>query len=116
MGAATAKLGRGLLLAAALALAACAKPLTNADFVGKWRSSKLSTPLHLHDNGEWEIKLDDGTVLQYGVWRYEGNQLVWTFKMRSSFLHDANEVLAFTPREFQLREADGSVTTFTRLD
>ena len=111
--------GKLLRLAAAFSLvflAACGKPVSEADFVGKWRSSRLSTPLYLYDNGEWEIKTQAGDVVQFGVWRYEKDRLVWTYKMDHSYVHDANHVLAVTPQEFRLQEADGSQTTFTRLD
>ncbi|OHC71406.1 MAG: hypothetical protein A2045_16470 [Rhodocyclales bacterium GWA2_65_20] len=105
-----------LSIVLSISLTACAAPLTDSDFVGKWQSTKLSTPLFLHGNGEWEIKTGDDTVLQYGVWRYENHKFIWTVKIDNSFQHDANEVLAFSRREFQLREGDGSVTTFMKLD
>lgn len=88
---------------------------TRARLVGKWQSSKLVTPVYLHDNGEWEIKQDDQLVLQYGVWEYKDNSLVWTYKIGSRISSDVNPVLAVTAASFQLRESDQSVTSFTRL-
>lgn len=88
---------------------------TRARLVGKWQSSKLVTPLYLHDNGEWEIKQDDQVVLQYGVWEYKDNTLVWTSKIGSRISSDVNPVLAVTAAGFQLRESDQTVTSFTRL-
>jgi hypothetical protein len=55
-------------------------------FVGKWRSSRLaSLPLTLASNGEWEIKGDGGAALQYGVWRIEGQRVIWTIRIGLSF-------------------------------
>ena len=88
---------------------------TRALLVGKWQSSKLVTPLYLHDNGEWEIKQDDQLVLQFGVWEYKNNTLVWTYKIGSRISSDANPVLTLTAASFQLRESDQTVTSFTRL-
>ena len=88
---------------------------TRARLVGKWQSSRLVTPLYLHDNGEWEIKQDDQVVLQYGVWEYKDNTLVWTYKIGSRISSDTNPVLAVTAAGFELQESDQSVTSFTRL-
>ncbi|MBI5889220.1 MAG: hypothetical protein HZB47_00900 [Nitrosomonadales bacterium] len=90
--------------------------ITEKNFVGKWKSSKLETPIYLYANGEWEIKTDKGAVLQYGIWQYKGDKIIWSFKVNHSVGHDANPVLAATPTEFRLGEADGSTTTFSRLD
>jgi hypothetical protein len=103
-----------------MVLLACAcsgrNNVTEDNFVGKWRSSKLETPLHLYKNGEWEIKKDDGAVLQYGIWQYRNQQIIWTFKMGPNVGHEANAVLLATPDKFQVREMDQSVTTFSKLD
>ena len=88
---------------------------TRTLLVGKWQSSKLVTPLYLHDNGEWEIKQDDQVVLQYGVWEYKDHTLVWTYKIGSRISSDVNTVLAVQASGFQLRESDQTVTSFTRL-
>jgi hypothetical protein len=92
------------------------KRASEHDFVGKWQSSRAVTPIYLDANGEWEIRKDDGTVLQYGVWRYEGKQLIWSIKQGARVIDDANPVLSVTPAEFQLRERDGQVTVFKRLN
>lgn len=84
-------------------------------FVGKWKSSKLETPLYLYANGEWEIKKDDGRVLQYGIWEYKDGMLIWNYKMGAHIGRDVNAVHSVKPHEFQLRE-DGTLTTFTRLE
>lgn|SRR5574343_774001 len=86
------------------------------DFVGKWQSSRAVTPIYLDANGEWEIRKDDGTLLQYGVWRYEDKRLIWSIKQGERVMDDANPVLSVTPAEFQLRERDGQVTVFKRLN
>ena len=98
-------------------VSACAPQSTDtrARLVGKWQSSKLVTSLYLHDNGEWEIKQDDQVVLQYGVWEYKNNTLVWTYKIGSRISSDVNPVLAMTATGFQLRESDQTITSFTRL-
>lgn len=85
-------------------------------FVGKWKSSKLETPLYLYDNGEWEIKTESGTVLQYGVWDYEADEITWSYKWGSLVKDDVNPVLSATGTEFQVKESNGTTTTFIKLD
>lgn len=85
-------------------------------FVGKWKSSKLGTPVYLYDNGEWEIKADDGSVLQYGVWELKNNKIIWSYKIGSKIGHDPNPVLSATSRDFQVQELDRTTTTFKKLD
>jgi hypothetical protein len=108
-----------VLLAAllALALVACGdrhKP-NAATFVGKWRSSKFDTPLFLYANGEWEVKLEDGSVLQYGIWEYRDGNITWSVKIGSKVRHDVNSVVSANDREFRLKEGF-QVTVFERLD
>ena len=105
------------LLACPLWLGACrgAKEPVSQDFVGKWKSSKLETPIYLHANGEWEIKTADGLVLQYGVWEYRKGFIVWTVKIGERLGNDANQVLACTAEEFKLREG-AETTVFRRLE
>lgn len=88
---------------------------SEADFVGKWQSSRTNTPIHLAANGEWEIRTEEGRVLQYGLWRYADKQLVWTYKQGSQFLDDANPVLSVEAGSFSLRETNGTSTVFQRL-
>lgn len=107
------------LFIAALALNGCSSRdnITEKSFVGKWKQSKLETPIYLYDNGEWEIKSEDGAVLQYGVWQYKDKKITWGFKQRdSSILRDVNPVLSATPQEFRIREVNGDTTIFTRLN
>ena len=106
-----------LLLALLAPLAGCSgrKAPTAASFVGKWHSSKLDTPIHLYSNGEWEIKKEDGSVLQYGVWDYEDDRIIWNFKMGSQIVRDVNRVQSVALKDFRLHE-DQAITTFTRLD
>jgi hypothetical protein len=85
-------------------------------FVGKWESSRLVTPLYLHANGEWEIKKDDGAVVQYGVWEYKRNAIIWTHKSGSQVSSDTNAVIQVQPSSFHLRESDGTITTFKKMD
>lgn len=107
-------------LAALLALAgACSRaPEPRAEqFVGQWKSSRLATmPLHMHANGEWEIKADEGNAVQYGVWRVQGRRMLWTVRMAGRITHDENAILLVAPQKFELREQDGSVTRFERID
>ncbi len=49
-----------------------------------------------------------------GIWHYDG-KLVWSYKVSGSIGHDENAVLSVARDEFKLREADGSITVFTRL-
>jgi hypothetical protein len=100
-----------------LALAACSgkNPVSPASFVGKWKSSKLETPVILYDNGEWEIKTDTGGILQYGVWEYRDGRIVWSFKIDGKIGHDANRVISVSDKEFRLQEGN-QVTVFKRLD
>ena len=105
------------VLLVALSICACGTHATSEkDFVGKWKSTKLETPIYLYENGEWEVKSEDGKVLQYGIWQYEGNKIRWTYKIRSQISHELNEVLSASSSEFQLKELDGTTTTFSRLD
>jgi hypothetical protein len=106
-------------LAAGFLVAGCSRAPepAPADFVGQWRSSRLATtPLHLHANGEWEIRSADGAVMQYGVWALRERRILWTFRQEGRTEHDENPIVAFAPGRFQLRERDGSVTTFERLE
>lgn len=112
-------LSRFLLLITlfSILLAGCGGETFSAHtFVGKWKSSKLDTPIHLYDNGEWEIKDDAGAVLQYGVWRYKGDKIIWSIKIGSNVTNDVNPVLSATATEFQVMENSGVTTTFSRLD
>lgn len=112
------RLRRGLLLFALIFQIGCSPPDAEARkaFVGVWKSSRLSLPLHLYDNGEWEILDDDGSVLQYGIWDYRQNALLWHYKSSGQVLHESNAVLSAKPRTFQLREKNGNKTTFVRLE
>jgi hypothetical protein len=105
-----------LVLLAALSGCSDNEAYAVSDFVGKWKSSRVSTPIHLYENGEWEFKADDGAVQQYGVWQYFDHKILWTVRVNDRISHDWNLVLSVTPKEFQLRESDGSTTIFSRLD
>lgn len=87
-----------------------------ARFVGKWQSSRLSTPLVMHANGEWEVLREDGSAFQFGVWQYADDAIVWSIKQDGRIGHDTNKVLSVKPEEFSVRERDGSTTVFRRLD
>jgi hypothetical protein len=99
-----------------LLLSACKGAVDEKHFVGKWRSSKLETPIYLNAHGEWEIKTDAGGVLQYGVWKVKDRKITWSYKVGGQLGHDWDPIVASAPREFKVRENDGSVTTFTKLD
>ena len=107
-----------LFVSVLYSLNACSdrQTFTEKSFVGKWQSTRASTPIYLYDNGEWEIKSDDGAVLQYGVWQLKGQNIVWSYKIDSSIGHDSNHILSVASREFKVRESDRSTTTFSRLD
>jgi len=107
-----------LLLSSAVLLAACSGKdvATEKSFVGKWKSSKLETPVYLYENGDWEIKKDDGAVLQFGVWEYKNKNITWSYKINSYIGHDTNPVLSANSEEFQVRESDGTTTTFSKLE
>jgi hypothetical protein len=96
----------------------CAKTETDPRqlFIGKWESSRLVTPIHLYENGEWEIKRDDGAVLQYGVWEYKDKRIIWTHKSGSQVSSDANPVIQMKPSSFHLRESDGEITAFKQIE
>lgn len=112
----TVALGAVLLAVAALCLACTPSGAdTRHMLVGKWQSSRLTTPLYLHDNGEWEIKQDNGLVLQYGLWAYHSKNLIWTFKHGTVISREVNPVVTLKPSAFTLRENDRTLTTFTRL-
>ena len=104
------------LIAGAAIWALSGKRHQPGDFVGKWQSSRTNTPIHLDANGEWEIRADDGKALQYGLWRYEGDKLIWTIKQDGRVIDDVNPVLTVSAKEFQVRERNGETTVFRRLD
>lgn len=106
-----------VIVLTSLLLASCGgkKSATPASFVGKWKSSKLETPLVLYDNGEWEIRKDDGGVLQYGIWEYRDASIIWSFKNGTRIHRDVNAVLSVTDTEFRLKEGT-QITVFKRLD
>lgn len=107
-----------LLFLAVITFYGCSsrEAITERSFVGKWKSSKLATPVYLYANGEWEIKTEEGAILQYGVWEFKNKKIIWSYKIDSSVGHDPNVVLLANSREFQVRESDGSITTFSKLD
>jgi len=107
-----------LFLVMSTLLQACTSKdkITESNFVGKWKSSKLETPVYLYPNGEWEIKQDNGSVLQYGVWEYKDKNIIWSFKTDRGVLRDVNPVVSISPKEFKLTELDKSTTIFTKLD
>ncbi|HLA35676.1 MAG TPA: hypothetical protein VJ001_12495 [Rhodocyclaceae bacterium] len=109
-----------ILLSMAILLVACdeQEKLSEASFIGKWRSSKIPVPFYLHANGEWEIRLGEGEVMEYGVWQVVGKNILWSYKdqNRNSIMHDLDPVVALTPISFKVRENDGAITTFTRLE
>lgn len=98
-----------------LALAACQR-ISEGDFVGKWQSFRAVTPIHLAANGEWEIRKDDGTILQYGVWRYADKKIIWSIRQDRRIIDDATPVLAVEPKVFRVKERDGTTTVFRRFD
>jgi len=113
--------GLVFLFAIIVTLYACSgrQTVTDRSFAGKWKSSRVETPIYLHDNGEWEIKTEDGAVLQYGVWEFKSDKIIWSYKAdldTGRIGRDVNDVLSATAQEFQLLERDGSTTIFKRLD
>ena len=114
---------RILGLAASILLAACllggCQTQDTADkkmFIGKWQSSRLATPLYLYENNEWEIKQDDGAVLQYGIWEYKNKKIIWSHKIGNRLEYDINPVIMAEPGKFQVRENDQTITSFEKLD
>jgi hypothetical protein len=104
-----------LLLIAALNACSSREP-TGKDFVGTWKSSRVTTPIRLYENDEWELMANDGEVMQYGVWQYFDNKIMWSYMVDEAMGHDTNPILSAAPREFKLRERDGSITTFSKVD
>lgn len=112
-----AKWGWVLVLAAVFLLGACSFGPTEKNFVGVWKSSRTNTPITIYANGEWEIKDDDGKILQYGVWQVVNKKsLMWSYKDEvGRTLHDMNPIESVGADEFKVRERDNTVTTFTRV-
>ena len=97
-------------------LSGCQPKIQTSQLAGRWKSSRLTTTvLHLHPNGEWEIRDADEHVLQYGVWQVQDRTLVWTIKQEGKLQHDPNPIVALEKDRFELRERDGSITRFERL-
>jgi len=126
-----------------LQLSACSwfeDSFKTAQFVGKWKSSRTETPvrlfnngeweirapdgsgqqyetsIRLYNNGEWEIQAPDGSVQQYGVWQLVDKKILWSNLHNGRISHEEKTVLAVSPREFKLRERNGSTTTFVKID
>lgn len=97
-------------------LAACQQQLKPDQFAGKWQSSRSTAPLMLHANGEWEIRDSDDHVLQYGVWQLRERTLIWSIKLDKQLQHDANAIVSVQKNTFELRERDGSLTRFERIE
>lgn len=87
-----------------------------AQFVGKWKSSRAETPIRLYNNGEWEIQAPDGFIQQYGVWQLVDKKILWSNLHNGRISHEVKTILAVSPREFKLRERNGSTTTFVKID
>lgn len=108
-----------MALALFMMLVACDKlsGVNKQSFVGKWQSTRMvTTPVFLMDNGEWEIRNDSGKAMQYGTWDYKDSQIIWYYQSGKEMIRDPNKVLSMKPGEFKLKEQDGSITTFSRLD
>lgn len=105
-----------LVLVASLGACSDKDLLKDKYFVGKWQSSKASAPIRMDANGEWELLTKEGDSVQYGVWQYFDNKVMWSIMEDRNMGHEINPILSASAREFKLREANGSVTTFTRLD
>lgn len=112
------RLALALLLLMIATLSGCSKRETYAekDFVGKWKSSKVSTPIYLYENGEWELMSNEGEIMQYGVWQYFDNKIMWSYKIADQMGHDTNAIVSASPEEFRLRERDKSITIFSKLE
>jgi hypothetical protein len=68
-------------------------------------------------NGDWEIRSEDAAKpLQYGVWQLQGRTMLWTFRSNGETVHDKNRIESFDSGKFVLREQDGSLTSFSRLN
>ena len=83
--------------------------------MGTWTSSRTNTPINMYANGEWEIKSDEGNIMQYGVWQVAGQNIIWSFKDGGRIVHDINPIVSVAPNEFKVREQDHTTTTFTRV-
>ena len=109
----------GISLLVMLAPGCAGEPeLQPQQFVGTWQSSRLaSRPLQLLANGDWEIRSEGAAKpLQYGVWQLQGRTILWTFRSNSETVHDKNRIESFDSGRFVLREQDGSLTSFARLN
>ena len=105
-----------LFFVAALASCTSKDAPAEKDFIGKWKTSRATTPIRLYESGEWELLDNFGGVRQYGVWQYFDNKVMWSYIVDSRFSHDTNLVLSVSQSEFRLREGDGNITVFTRLE
>ncbi len=109
-----------LILALALTSTGCSSDAEYKpeQFVGNWKTSRMnSRPVHLMANGEWEIRPEDGgKPLQFGVWEVKGRVLTWTIRLNDQLTHDRNRIESYAPNRFTLREQDGSLTIFDRLN
>jgi hypothetical protein len=107
-----------LPIALSVMLNGCSKQevLNEKYFSGKWKSSRVTTPVTLNENGEWKISTEDGGVLQQGVWQYKDGSILWSYNIEGRMVHEKNPLVSTAPQEFKLRENDLSITTFSRLE
>ena len=73
---------------------------------------RSTIPIYLYENGEWKSRETAVRCSNTGVWHYQGQRIVWTFKAGDHVAHEANSVLSASDKEFRLRERDQSTTVF----
>jgi len=80
-------------------------------FVGTWLSSRAGTTITLHPNGTWRLGSNCS-----GRWSVRSSCLVWTYESAHHIGEDVNPILYADAGEFSIRETDGSVTVFMRVN
>jgi hypothetical protein len=80
-------------------------------FVGTWLSSRAGTTISLYPNGAWQLGPN-----RWGRWSVRDSFLVWTYESTHHIGEDVNPILHVGADEFSIRETNGSITVFTRVN
>lgn len=78
-------------------------------FVGNWHSSQFHGAILLNADGTWNGGIHSGR------WTTRDGSIVWTYDDENNKREEVNVILTRTPNRFEIREQDGTVTTFTRI-
>ena len=79
-------------------------------FLGSWYSTRAQKIISIIRGGKWKM------VTQTGGWSLEDGSFVWTYSDLGPRVKDKNRILHVGKRKFVLKEPDGSVTVFFKIN